>query len=171
MQLKDSNDLSSVYKLFGVCAHHCSNIEYNIALLLHPSTWSKHWKDLERKKTELNNKHFNIREWNAAMKRFDEALNNVQQDIGCLDKLPLGALIKEVKTGYQLSSEQTKYLKDILDKRNYVIHKIWGVYGRRLQDPLVVREMLAELTGYEVFFRYASGWTREQAHRMNGINS
>ena len=169
MILEKSADLDNVYKLFGVCAHHCSNIEYRIALLLHPAKWTKHWTHLRRKNQETQNKR-DIKEWTAAMKRFDEALDNVEQDIDNLYSVPLGNLIKQVNDNYKLSDEQEKYLREILEKRNYVIHKMWGDYGKRLKDPLVVKEMLRELQAYEPYFRSASDWLQKQAYLLNGIS-
>lgn len=170
MRLEKSDDLDNVYKLFGVCAHHCSNIEYSLALLLHPAKWKKHSVHLECKKQETWNKLGDIKEWVAAMKKFDEALINVEQDIDKLYKVSLGKLIKQIKANYPLSEEQAKYLREILKKRNYVIHKMWGAYGRRLKDPLVIKEMLGELQGCETYFSSASDWLWEQAYLFNGIS-
>lgn len=142
MRLEKSDDLDNVYKLFGVCAHYCSNIENSVALLLHPVKWKKHSAHLERKKQEIQNKLGDIKEYTVAMRKFDEDLNNVEQDINNLYNVNLGNLIKQIKDNYPLSEKQVKYLKEILDKRNYVIHKMWGAYGRRLKDPLVIKEML-----------------------------
>ncbi len=169
MRLEKSEDLDNVYKLFGVCAHHCSNIEYRIAFLLHPAKWTKHWAHLKRKNQETKNIR-DIKEWTAAMKRFDEALDNVEQDIDNLSNVTLGNLIKQVNDNYPLLGEQRKYLREILEKRNYVIHKMWGDYGRRLKDPLAIKEMLKELQAYEPYFRSASDWLQEQAYLLNGIH-
>lgn len=169
MRLENSDDLENVYKLFGVCAHYCSNIEYSVAFLLHPAKWKKHSAHLERKKQELQNKLGDIKEWTAEMKKFDEALDSVEQDIDNLYKVSLGNLMKQINDNYPLPDEQLKYLREILDKRNHVIHKIWGVYGRRLKDPLVVKEMLRELQDCEAYFRSASDWLWRQAYLLNGI--
>ena len=168
MRLEKSEDLDNVYKLFGVCAHHCSNIEYHVALLLHPAKWNKHWELLQSKKKETQKG--DIKERVAAMKKFDETLDNVEQDIDSLYNVPLGNLIKQVTDNYSLSDEQKKYLKEILEKRNCVIHRMWGNYGRRLKDPTVVKEMLKELQSYEPYFRSASDWLWEQARLLNGIS-
>lgn len=171
MRLEKSEDLDNVYKLFGVCAHYCSNIEYSVAFLLHPVKWKKHRVDLECKKQEMQNKLElgDIKEWTTAMKEFDEALDKVEQDIDKLYTVPLGSLIKQINDNFPLSDEQAKYLREILEKRNYVIHKMWGVYGRRLKDPLVIKEMLKELQDCEVYLRTASDWLWEQACLLNGI--
>jgi len=124
MGLENSVDLDKVYKLFGVCAHHCSNIEYNMALLLHPAKWNKHRARLDSKKQEMKN--VDIKEWYAAYKNFEEALDNAGQDIEDLYNKSLGNLIKQVNDNYPLTDEQNKYLRDILEKRNFVIHKMWG---------------------------------------------
>jgi len=169
MRLEKSENLDNVYKLFGICAHHCSNIEYRIALLLHPAMWAKHRPHLNNKNQETQNTR-DIKEWTAAMQRFDEALDKAEQDIDDLYNMPLGNLIKQINGNYELSDEQAKYLGDILKKRNYVIHKMWGDYGRRLKDPLVIKEMLRELQTYEPYFRAASDWLWEQASLLNGIS-
>ena len=167
MELEKSEDLDNVYKLFGVCAHHCSNIEYNMALLLHPAKWNKHRARLDSKKQGMKN--VDIEEWYAAYKNFEEALDNAGQDIEGLYNKSLGNLIIQVNQNYPLTEEQKIYLREILEKRNYVIHKMWGNYGRRLEDALVIKEMLRELQNYEPYFRSASGWLREQAYLLNGI--
>ena len=169
MRLEKSVDLDNVYKLFGVCSHHCSNIEYNVAFLLHPVKWGKHRVNLKRKNQETQNTR-DIKEWTAKMKKFDEALDNVNQEIDNLYKMTLGDLINQIKGCYSLSEDQGKFLKEILKKRNYVIHKMWGDYGRRLKDPLVIKEMLRELRDYESYFRTASDWLQEQAYLLNGIS-
>jgi hypothetical protein len=169
MRLEKSEDLDNVYKLFGVCAHHCSNIEYSVAFLLHPVKWEKHRVNLKRKNQETQNTR-DIKKWIAKMKKFDEALDNANQDIGNLDKMTLGNLIGQVKVKYSLSDEQVKYLREILEKRNYLIHKMWGDYGRRLKDSLIIKEMLRELQTYEPYFRFASDWLRKQAYLLNGVS-
>ena len=103
------------------------------------------------------------------MKRFDEDLNNVESEIDDLYGVSLGNLIKLINANYPLTNEQKKYLKDILSKRNYIIHKIWGVYGRRLKYPEVVKEMLEELKVCETYLRNAADWVWEQAYVLNGI--
>jgi len=169
-RLDKSDDLENVYKLFGVCAHHYSNIEYMAAFLLHPVKWNKHRDNLERRKQETRNKTGGIEKMVEAMKEFDMALADVGHDIDNLYDVPLGNLINQVNSNFSLSEEQIKYLRDILKKRNYVIHKMWGVYGRRLKDPQVIKEMLKELQYYEPYFRSASDWLEEQACLLNGIS-
>jgi|GEM_PF-1307715 len=170
MILEKSEDLDKVYRLFGVCAHHCSNIEYSIAFLLHPVKWNKHKANLEQKKQATRNWSGGIGKVVVAMKKFDEALDNVSQDIDNLYKVSLGTLIKQMNENYPLSDEQAKYLRAILEKRNYVIHKMWGDYGRRLKDPQIIKEMSKELQNYESYFRSASAWLQEQVYSLNGIS-
>jgi hypothetical protein len=168
-QLEKSDDLDAVYKLFGVCAHHCSNIEYSLAFLLHPAKWNKHSVHLDRKKKELQDKFKNIGNWTDAMRRFDEALDHVELDIDALNKRPLGDLINQASNNYPLTNEQKTYLKGILKKRNHVIHNIWGIYGKRLKDPVIAKKMLNELRDYEKYFGLASDWLHEQACLLNGV--
>ena len=169
VQLEKSDDLDKVYKLFGVCAHHCSNIEYSMAFLLHPVKWNKHSKSLQLQKSKLNDKTKGINNLTVAKREFDIALDNVDLDIDGLSNVTLGNLVKQVNENYPLSDEQKIYFKEIVIRRNYVIHKMWGAYGRRLKDPQIVKEMLTELQGCETYFRLASGWLRKQAYLLNGI--
>ncbi len=168
MRLEKSVDLDNVYKLFGVCAHYCSNIEYSVAFLLHPAKWAKHKVHLERNKQEAQKG--GIEEEVAAMKRVEETLDSVKQDIDNLYNATLGNLIKQINNNYPLSEKQRKYLKEILNKRNYVVHKMWGDYGRRLKDPLIIKEMLRELQAYKLYFRSASNWLWKQACALNNIS-
>ena len=161
MGLEKSEELDNLYKLFGVCAHHCSNIEYRIAFLLQPAKWKKHRAHLDCKIHEMQ--QGGIEEWAIASKNLDEALENVGQEIDGLYNVSLGNLVKQVNDNYPLTDDQSKYLKEILDNRNYVIHKMWGKYGTRLKDPLVIKEMLGELQEYERYFRSASNWLQQQA--------
>ncbi len=156
MVLEKSENLDNLYKLFGVCAHHCSNIEYRIAYLLQPAIWNRHRESLDSRKKDMQN--CSIEEWNAVSKNLDEVLDKVAQDIDSLYNLSLGSLIKQVKNNHPLTDEQGKYLEEILGKRNYVIHKMWGKYGRRLESQEVVKEMLGELREYEQYLRSASNW-------------
>jgi len=171
MRLEKSEDLDNVYKLFGECAHHCSNIECSLALLLHPARWKKHSTDLENTEEEMQNKLKDIKQWAVANKKFDEALDNVEQDIDSLYKFPsCSKLVKWIKEEYSLLDEQAKYLNEICNKRNYVIHRIWWAYGRRLKNPAVIKEMLIELQGYEKYFSSASDWLQKQAYSLNGVS-
>ena len=161
MLLEKSEDLDKLYNLFGVCAHHCSNIEYGVAFLLQPAKWKKHRETLDRKKQKMQ--ECSIEEWATASKELSEALENVGQEIERLYDISLGALIKQVKDNYPLDDDQSKYLEEILDMRNYVIHRMWGKYGKRLEETQVVKEMLAELQDCERYLRTASLWLQQRA--------
>ena len=101
--LEESDDLNELYRLYGIAAHNCSNIEYRIA----------HLK-------------------------------------------PLGALLKEYKQHYEFSEQQIKAMNTILDKRNYLIHRFFGTYGKKMHNKEVLIEMIKELTDIIGMFQVAS---------------
>lgn len=165
-----SENLEKVYKLYGICAHLCSNVEYGMALLLHPIKWKKHSPVLEGM-AQAAGQTQGIEEQIDAMKKFDESLEDVAQEIDNLSKHTLGKLINQIKENYPLNEQQEEYFKGILDKRNHLIHHIWGKYGIRLKNPDEAAKMLSELEALEKFFRPASAWIWEQARISNGIPS
>ena len=165
MQLKESELLDETYKLFGVCAHLCANIEYGLCLLLIPSVWGKRWDHLERQKGEIRRQLGNIDGMVRAHKRFDKALGIVEQDIDNLYKCSMGSLINKMKDRCLLTDEQVTCFEDVLKNRNYVIHELWGAYGRSMQDPQELKKMHYELLGYRDSFRATSDGLWEQARR------
>lgn len=165
-----SENLEKVYKLYGICAHLCSNIEYGMALLLHPIKWKKHSPILESQAQAVGQTQ-GIEEQIDAMKKFEASLEDVTQEIDDLSKYTLGKLINQIKEIYPLNEQQEAYFKEILDKRNNLTHHIWGKYGMRLKNPDEVTKMLNELEVLEKFFRSASAWVWEQARISNGIPS
>jgi hypothetical protein len=169
-RLSFSEKLEKVYKLYGICAQLCSNIEYGIAMLLYPKKWEKYSSALKGQAQRVTEAR-GITDSLEAMNKFDELLKDISQEIDALSKLPLGSLIKQIKDNYPLKEQQETYFKDILDKRNYFIHHIWGKHGIRLKNPEVVTKMLQELEALEPFFRSASSWVWKQARIVNGISS
>lgn len=168
MQLQHSKILDDIYKLYGVCGHHCANVEYGIAFLLTPTKWKQHWTHLERMKGEIRKAEGDIEKWGLAQKRFDDALAIVGRDIEKLYKYTLGNLIQQLKAKYPLSDEQVEFFDKVSEERNFFIHELWGKYGRRLANLSVQAEMLKELQRLERDFGEASTWVWEQAHKING---
>lgn len=168
-QLEKSEDLEKAYTLIGVCAHLCANIEYSMVFLLHPIKWNKYRANLEQKKQKMLDELVDVKKYNAASNELDKVLSDIDQEIDKMYTMTLGQLICEVKKNYRLADKQETYLREILEKRNYVIHKIWGAYGRRLKDPIVIKEMLKKLEDYEAFFRTASDWLWKQACSLNAV--
>lgn len=158
MRLENSKILDATYKLLGMCAHLCANIEYGICLLLVLHRWEQKHPHLKRLADNAKRRAHDLDGWQTSMKNLDIGLDEVQKQIENLYKCSLERLIHQMQAAFPMEPEQIKYLKEIKDKRNYVIHTIWGKYGRRLQDPLVVNEMFNELREYELYFRKASNW-------------
>ncbi len=127
--LEESDELNEVYRLYGIAAHNCSNIEYRIAHLLLGPKW-------------------------AATKELDA--EKVTKIADALYSKPLGALLKEYKQHYEFSEQTIKAMDTILDKRNYLIHRFFGAYGKRMHNKEVPREMIKELTDIIGMFQAAS---------------
>lgn len=127
--LEESDDLNELYRLYGIAAHNCSNIEYRIAHLLLGPKW-------------------------AATKKLDA--EKVRKIADSLYLKPLGALLKEYKQHYEFSEQQIKAMNTILDKRNYLIHRFFGTYGKKMHNKEVLIEMIKELTDIIGMFQVAS---------------
>ena len=172
MTSQNSEELNNLYRLYGICAHHCANIEYRMALLLYPATWGAHKECIDLKAKEFHQAESRgTEEYLAAWERLDETMENVDKDIEKLDELTLGMLIARLKNKTKLSDDHAKYLEDILEKRNHLIHEIWGkgLYVRRLSDLSVIKEMTNELIVYERDFKEASNWLKKQVCSVHGV--
>ena len=44
----------------------------------------------------------------------------------------------------------------VLDKRNYLIHRFFGNYGKKMHDPKIINEMIEELEEMIIAFQAAS---------------
>lgn len=153
-----------------MCAHHCANIERRMGLLLHPVIQKSHKENIDLKAKELERSASkSFEEHLSAWDRIHEACANIDKEIEGLDKLPLGRLISFLKKRTKLSDEYAKYLADILERRNYLIHKMWGKYGRYLSDPSSIKTMADELMAYEKDFREASNWLKKQVCLIHGV--
>lgn len=127
--LKESDELNKLYRLYGIASHNCSNIEYRIVYLLLGPKWSE-IEDLD-----------------------PEKVTKAYED---LYKKPLGALLKLYKQHYKFSEKTIEQMDMVLDKRNYLIHRFFGNYGKKMHDPKVINEMIEELEEMTVAFQAAS---------------
>lgn len=116
--LEESEQLNELYRLYGIAAHNCCNIEYRIVrLLLGPK-----WKDIQKLNPE-----------------------KVREVYEKLNRLTLGALLKEYKQHFSFTEQQLSLMKDVLGKRNDLIHNFFGNYGRQMHDPKVLEKMTSEI--------------------------
>jgi hypothetical protein len=88
-----SKELDEVYRLYGVAAHNCYNIELSCAFLMRGPKWKKEKALTAEKIKEIGKK---------------------------LDHCTLGSLICMIKSNFDLTSEGEQYFEDILKKRNYL---------------------------------------------------
>jgi hypothetical protein len=116
--LRESEQLNELYKLYGIAAHNCCNIEYRIAYLMLGPKWEQIDRLTPEKVTEV----------------FDK-----------LERLPLGALLKEYRQHFNFTNEQLSLAEYVLDKRNYLTHRFFGKYGKKMHDPSIQKEMISEL--------------------------
>ena len=127
--LQESEQLNELYKLYGVAAHNCCNIEYRIVYLLLGQKW-KQTAGLDPEK---------IREV------YDK-----------LQSRPLGALIKEYKQHYRFTEQQISLMEEVLKKRNYLTHQFFGDYGTRMHHPSIQQKMISELKELILIFQSLS---------------
>jgi hypothetical protein len=129
LTLEYSEQLSELYRLYGIAAHNCCNIEYRIAhLLLGPK-----WKEIK--------------------KLTPERLSEVYER---LHSMPLGTLLTQYKQHFTFTEEQISLMKDVLEKRNYLVHRFFGDYGVKMQDLGVLQQMISELKTLTIDFQSAS---------------
>ena len=127
--LKESERLNELYRLYGVAAHHCANIEYRMALLLLDPEWAKV-------------EDFTTEEIQAVYER--------------LFSDTLGALLGKLKQHFEVSEAGEKLWKDVKDKRNYLVHKFYGQYGKNMKHGETIEKMVEELKELISFFEAAS---------------
>jgi hypothetical protein len=127
--LRESEQLNELYRLYGIAAHNCCNIEYRIYNLLLGPKWKQEDKLTPEKVTQISEQ---------------------------LERLPLGALLKEYKQYVNFTDEQLSLVKDVLDKRNYLTHRFFGKYGKKMHDPSIQKEMISELQKLIVMFQSVS---------------
>ena len=116
--LEESDELFELYKLYGIAAHNCSNIEYQIAYLLLGPKWAK-IDDLDPDK-----------------------VTKAYKD---LYSKPLGALLKIYQHHFKFNDKTIAHMELVLEKRNYLVHRFFGNYGKRLHDKDTILEATEEL--------------------------
>jgi hypothetical protein len=146
--LEESEQLSDLYRLYGVAAHNCCNIEYRIGcLLLGPK-----WKETK----ELN----------------PEKVSEVYDKLYCWT---LGELLRAYKQHFTFTEKQMSVMDDVLKKRNYLAHKFFGNYGIRMEDPGVLEQMISELKELTIVFQSVSQsldperWENHQSSGDGGL--
>ncbi len=127
--LKETEDLKEMYYLYGVAAHNCSNVEYRIAHLLLGPKWAK-IEELDPSKVT---------------KVYDDLYSK-----------PLGALLRSYKQHYEFSEVAIEQMDLLLEKRNYLIHRFFGSYGKRMHSKETPKKMIKELTELIAVFQTAS---------------
>lgn len=127
--LLESEQLNEIYKLYGIAAHNCCNIEYRIVYLLLGPRW---------KQTEGLNPE-----------KVTEAYDKLQ-------RLPLGVLLKEYKEHFTFTDGQLALMEDVLEKRNYLTHRFFGTYGKKMHDPSIQKQMISELKELILVFQSVS---------------
>jgi len=127
--LEESEQLNELYRLYGIAAHNCCNIEYRIVYLLLGPKW--------RETEELNPE-------------------KVREVYGKLNRKPLGLLLKEYKQHFTLNEKQLSLAEDVLEKRNYLAHNFFGNYGKEMHDPKVLEKIISELKSLIVVFQSVS---------------
>jgi hypothetical protein len=127
--LQDTEQLNELYRLYGIAAHNCSNIEYRIVYLLLGPKWKQTAGLTPEKVTEAYDK---------------------------LRSMPLGTLLKEYKQHFIFTEQQIDLMKDVLEKRNYLTHGFFGAYGKKMHDPAVQEQMVAELKALIIVFQSVS---------------
>ena len=127
--LQENELLNELYRLYGVAAHNCSNIEYRIAYLLLGPKWKQTANLNPEKVTEVYEK---------------------------LQRLPLGALLKEYKQHFNFTDKQRELMDSVLEKRNYLMHRFFGTYGTKMHDRGVQEKMISELKDLVFIFESVS---------------
>ena len=127
--LQESEQLNELYRLYGIAAHNCSNIEYRIVYLLLGPKWEQTDNLNPEKVTEVYDK---------------------------LQRLPLGSILEEYKQHFAFSEKQLELMDSVLEKRNYLTHRFFGAYGKKMHDPAVQAKMISELKGLVFIFQSVS---------------
>jgi len=118
-----------MYKLYGIAAYNCSNIEYRIAYLLLGPKWAL-IEDLDPEKVT---------------KAYDDLYSK-----------PLGALLKLYQHHFEFDGKTIAQMELVLDKRNHLIHRFFGSYGKKMHSKKVIDQMKEELIELIGIFQAAS---------------
>jgi len=70
--------------------------------------------------------------------------------------MPLGVLLKEYKQHFSFTEQQIELMKDVLEKRNYLTHRFFGEYGKKMHDTAIQEQMIAELKKLTIVFQSVS---------------
>ena len=127
--LEESEELREFYYLYGIAAHNCSNIEYRIAYLLLGPKWAE-IENLDPEKVD---------------KVYDELYSK-----------PLGTLLKLYQQHFEFDDKTIEQMELVLDKRNYLIHRFFGSYGKKLHSKEVLKKATEELTDLIGIFQAAA---------------
>jgi len=130
--IPQNDKTNAIYRLYGKAAHHCFNIELCCAFLL--------------RGPELRKNH-----------KLSELSPEIIEEVGRkLDHSTLGQLTQKINIHFSLTSDDELYLEKVLDKGNYLIHKFFGTYGKRMSLPETWPEMINELQELLTLFEEAS---------------
>lgn len=127
--LTKCKELDEVYRLYGVAAHHCYNIELSCAFLMRGPKWKKEKALTTEKITEIGKK---------------------------LDRCTLGSLICMIKSNFDLTSENKEYFKDILEQRNHLIHEFFGKHAKEMNSQDSLLSIQRELKQSVIYLQEAS---------------
>ena len=127
--LPETEQLNELYRLYGIAAHNCSNIEYRIVYLLLGPKWKQTENLNPEKVTEVYDK---------------------------LQRLPLGSLLNEYKQHFSFTEKQLELMNTVLEKRNYLMHRFFGTYGKKMHDPAVQEKIISELKELVFIFQTVS---------------
>ena len=127
--LPETEQLNELYRLYGIAAHNCSNIEYRIVYLLLGPKWKQTENLNPEKVTEVYDK---------------------------LQRLPLGSLLNEYKQHFSFTEKQLELMNTVLEKRNYLMHRFFGTYGKKMHDPAVQEKIISELKELVFIFQSVS---------------
>jgi hypothetical protein len=127
--LKEGEQLNELYRLYGIAAHNCCNIEYRIVYLLLGPKW-KQTTGLDPEK--------------------------VREVYDKLQSLPLGVLVGEYKQHYSFTTENISLMEEVLKKRNYLTHRFFGNYGTQMHDATIQQKMITELKDLIFIFQSVS---------------
>ena len=122
--LAKSKELDEVYRLYGVAAHHCYNIELCCAFLMRGPKWKKEKALTAEKIEEIGKK---------------------------LDRCTLGSLISMIRSNFALTSDHERFFEDVLKQRNYLTHQFFGKRSKEMNSQeglLNIQEELKQLVSY-----------------------
>ena len=131
--LTKCKELDEVYRLYGVAAHHCYNIELCCAFLMRGPKW---------KKEKVLTKVLTADRVKAIGKKLD----------GCT----LGSLICMIKSNFDLTIEGEEYFKKVLKQRNDLIHDFFGKHSKEMRSQDGLLKTQRELRSLVVYLQEAS---------------